>query len=110
MYFVRICVLLLTETMAKYTAVQCKMPCVFVTGVQDTPSSKRANQQFMVTASDKLNPEVTPLDIDSALATEKVDGTCCLVQEYQGSKCVRTCVCVCSYVCTWLQVCVCALV
>ena len=94
-------------TMAKCIAVQRKMPCVFVTGVQDMPSSKRVNQRFMVTASDTLNPEVTLLDIGSALATEKVDGTCCLVQEYQGSVCVCVCVCVCVYVCTWLQVCVC---
>ena len=113
---VRICVLLLTDTMAKCTAVQRKMPCVFVTSVQDMPSSKRANQQFMVTASDTLNPEVNPLDIDSALTTEKVDGTCCLVQEYQGSVyvCVFVCVCMCVFlcmyvvaglcVCTWIRV------
>ena len=74
--------------MATCIAVQRKMPCVFVTGVQDTPSSKRANQPFKVTATDTLNPEVIPHDIDSAFATEKVDGTCCLVQEYQGDVCV----------------------
>ncbi|XP_076471287.1 RNA ligase 1-like [Babylonia areolata] len=70
--------------MASCIAVQQKMSCVYVTGVQNTPSTKRANQQFKVTASDVLNPEVDVHDLEAACATEKVDGTCCLVQEYQG--------------------------
>lgn len=68
----------------KCIAVQQKISCVFVTGVQNEPSKKRANQLFKVTASDVLNPDVASDDIDAADVTEKVDGTCCLIEEYQG--------------------------
>jgi hypothetical protein len=74
------------QIMAKAFAVQKKIPCVFVTGVQEEASSKRSNQPFKVTASDVLNPEIIPHDIDSARVTEKVDGTCCLIQEHEGNK------------------------
>ncbi|KAL8624762.1 hypothetical protein ACOMHN_002457 [Nucella lapillus] len=65
-------------------AVQRKLPCVYMTGVHSAPSNKRPNQPFKVTASNQLNPEVDQRDLDLACATEKVDGTCCLVQEYGG--------------------------
>lgn len=68
----------------KCVAVQQKISCVFVTGVQNEPSKKRANQPFKVTASDMLNPDVVASDVEAALVTEKVDGTCCLVELYQG--------------------------
>ena len=70
--------------MAKCVAVQQKLPCVFVTGVQNTPSNKRANQPFKVVATDQLHPEVDVQDLAAASATEKVDGTCCLIAQYQG--------------------------
>ncbi|KAK7481852.1 hypothetical protein BaRGS_00026878 [Batillaria attramentaria] len=52
--------------------------------LKNEPSKKRANQQFKVTATDVLNPEVVTSDIEHAVATEKVDGTCCLIDIYQG--------------------------
>lgn len=70
---------------AMCNAVQQKIQCVFVTGVSNEPSNKRNNQSFKVTASDVLNPEIDFEDLSMATATEKVDGTCCLIQEFQGT-------------------------
>ncbi|KAM3926997.1 RNA ligase 1 [Leptodactylus fuscus] len=65
-------------------AVQQKIPCVFVTRVKDEPSSKREHQMFKVLATETLNPLALSAAIDSALATEKVDGTCCYVTTHKG--------------------------
>ncbi|XP_040264577.1 uncharacterized protein C12orf29 homolog isoform X3 [Bufo bufo] len=55
-------------------SVQQKISCVFVTQVKDEPSSKREHQMFRVLATETLNPLALNAAIDSALATEKVDG------------------------------------
>lgn len=43
-------------------------------------------QQFQVDATETLNPLALEADIDCALATEKLDGTCCYVTDYKGEK------------------------
>ncbi|KAG8578164.1 hypothetical protein GDO81_010406 [Engystomops pustulosus] len=65
-------------------SVQQKISCVFVTQVKDEPSSKREHQMFKVLATETLNPLALNAGIDSALATEKVDGTCCYVTTHKG--------------------------
>ncbi|KAG8439536.1 hypothetical protein GDO86_005658 [Hymenochirus boettgeri] len=66
------------------SAVQQKIPCVFLTQVKDQPSTKREHQMFRVVATETLNPSAVSADVQSALATEKLDGTCCYVTNYKG--------------------------
>lgn len=42
-------------------------------------------QQFQVVATDTVNPVAVESDVYHALATEKVDGTCCYVTLYRGA-------------------------
>ncbi|KAM4748306.1 RNA ligase 1 [Rhinophrynus dorsalis] len=70
--------------MMRTSAVQQKIPCVFVTRVKDEPSSKREHQVFNVVATETLSPIALKADVQSALATEKVDGTCCYVTSHKG--------------------------
>lgn len=71
-------------TMRRLGSVQRKLPCVFVTEVQDIPSGKREAQPFRVVATEKLNPCALDSSIHSAVATEKLDGTCCYVSLFKG--------------------------
>lgn len=41
-------------------------------------------KQFQVVATENVNPVAAEANIDCALATEKLDGTCCYVSLYQG--------------------------
>lgn len=41
-------------------------------------------QQFQVVATEIVNPVAVEANIDCALATEKLDGTCCYVTLYKG--------------------------
>ena len=41
-------------------------------------------QPFQVVATENVNPVALEAHIDCALATEKLDGTCCYVSEYKG--------------------------
>lgn len=43
-------------------------------------------QQFQVVATENVNPVALQANIHSALATEKLDGTCCYVTVYKGEK------------------------
>ncbi|XP_030641004.1 RNA ligase 1 [Chanos chanos] len=70
--------------MRRLGSVQQKIPCVFLTEVRDEPSRKRECQLFQVVATENLNPIALNADVYSALATEKVDGTCCYVTTYKG--------------------------
>ncbi|KAI4785737.1 hypothetical protein KUCAC02_037585, partial [Chaenocephalus aceratus] len=45
---------------------------------------KRDCQQFQVIATETLNPVALEADIHGAVATEKIDGTCCYVTLYNG--------------------------
>ncbi|KAL2094044.1 hypothetical protein ACEWY4_011356 [Coilia grayii] len=70
--------------MRRLGTVQQKISCVFRTEVQDMPSGKREAQPFHVAATESLNPSALEADIHSAIATEKLDGTCCYVSLYKG--------------------------
>ncbi|XP_073413104.1 RNA ligase 1 isoform X1 [Dendrobates tinctorius] len=65
-------------------SVQQKISCLFVTEVKDEPSSKREHQMYKVLATETLSPLAVSAAIDNALATEKVDGTCCYVTAHKG--------------------------
>ncbi|XP_036374127.1 uncharacterized protein C12orf29 homolog isoform X2 [Megalops cyprinoides] len=69
--------------MRRLGAVQQKMPCVFLTEVREEPSRKRESQ-FQVVATERVNPRALQSNIPCALATEKLDGTCCYVSLYKG--------------------------
>lgn len=70
--------------MSRLSSVQQKIPCVFLTKVKEEPSRKRDCQQFQVVATENVNPVALESNIDCALATEKLDGTCCYVTTYKG--------------------------
>ncbi|XP_051917211.1 uncharacterized protein C12orf29 homolog [Hippocampus zosterae] len=70
--------------MRRLGSVQQKVSCVFMTEVKEEPSKKRDCQPFHMVATSILNPAVLEADINSALATEKLDGTCCYVTHYKG--------------------------
>ncbi|XP_039988959.1 uncharacterized protein C12orf29 homolog isoform X2 [Xiphias gladius] len=69
--------------MRRLGSVQQKIPCVFLTEVKDEQSRKR-ECQFQVVATENVNPVAAEANVDCALATEKLDGTCCYVTVYKG--------------------------
>ncbi|XP_023841799.1 uncharacterized protein C12orf29 homolog isoform X2 [Salvelinus namaycush] len=70
--------------MRRFGSVQQKISCVFLTEVKEEQSRKRECQQFQVVATKHVNPIALESNIDCALATEKLDGTCCYVSIYKG--------------------------
>ncbi|AWP07868.1 Hypothetical protein SMAX5B_022104 [Scophthalmus maximus] len=70
--------------MRRLGSVQQKIPCVFLTEVREGQSAKRDRQQFQVVATERVNPVALEANIACALATEKLDGTCCYVALYKG--------------------------
>ncbi|KAM4618928.1 RNA ligase 1 isoform 2-T2 [Polymixia lowei] len=67
--------------MRRLGSVQQKIPCVFLTEVKEEQSRKRGCQ---VVATGNVNPVALESNVDCALATEKLDGTCCYVTIYKG--------------------------
>ncbi|CAB1322783.1 unnamed protein product [Coregonus sp. 'balchen'] len=72
--------------MRRFGSVQQKIPCVFLTEVKEEQSRKRECQQFQVVATENVNPIALESNIDGALTTEKLDGTCCYVSIYKDRK------------------------
>ncbi|KAM8891654.1 RNA ligase 1 isoform 3-T3 [Spinachia spinachia] len=70
--------------MRRLGSVQQKVPCVFVTEVKQEPSTKRDSQQFQVVATARVSPVAVDAQVHRAVATEKLDGTCCYVSVYKG--------------------------
>lgn len=70
--------------MRRLGSVQQKIPCVFLTDVKEEQSRKRDCQKFQVVATENVNPVALEANVHSALATEKLDGTCCYVTVYKG--------------------------
>lgn len=70
--------------MRRLGSVQQKMSCVFMTEVKEEPSRKRDCQSFQVVATETLNPVAVDAEVESAVATEKVDGTCCYITSFRG--------------------------
>ena len=64
--------------------VQQKISCIFKTAILDEQSSKRSYQQYKVVAVDELKPQAIEDNIRTAKATEKLDGTCVYIAEFQG--------------------------
>ncbi|KAL0968640.1 hypothetical protein UPYG_G00269520 [Umbra pygmaea] len=69
--------------MPRLGSVQQKIPCVFLTEVKEEQSRKRESQQFQVVATENVNPIALESNVESALATEKLDGTCSFVSIYK---------------------------
>ncbi|CAL8260681.1 unnamed protein product [Merluccius merluccius] len=70
--------------MRRLSSVQQKVPCLFLTEVKAEQSRKRLCQPFQVIATEHVNPLALASGVESALATEKLDGTCCYVTRYEG--------------------------
>ncbi|XP_002130306.2 RNA ligase 1-like [Ciona intestinalis] len=72
--------------MAAYNkhCVQSKIECLFETEVQQLPSNKRFGQNYRVVATKVVSQSAIESDIGHSVATEKLDGTCCFVDSYQG--------------------------
>ncbi|XP_061826383.1 RNA ligase 1 isoform X2 [Nerophis lumbriciformis] len=70
--------------MRRVGSVQQKVSCVFMTEVKEEASRKRDCQPFHVVATAMVNPAVLEADLSCAVATEKLDGTCCYVSLYKG--------------------------
>ncbi|XP_068595257.1 RNA ligase 1 [Brachionichthys hirsutus] len=70
--------------MRRLGSVQQKMACVFVTEVKEEQSRKRDSQRFQVVATERVSRVALEANIGRALATEKLDGTCCYVTEHKG--------------------------
>lgn len=66
------------------SSVQKKIPCIFETEVVEETSSKRSQQSFKVVATQHIKEEATKSNITSAKSSEKVDGTCCFINTYNG--------------------------
>lgn len=71
------------ESSSSYGNVQKKIKCLFQTSVVDSTSSKRPGQNYSVLATDSLQSDAIAY-VGTAHASEKIDGTCCFVHEYQG--------------------------
>lgn len=66
--------------------VQSKIPCIYHLNISsDQKSSKKSEQNFNIEASNQLIPDVYEiLTNEICLVTEKIDGTCSLIQLYDG--------------------------
>jgi len=64
--------------------VQQKLPCIFKIAVTNAQSSKRSGQTYKVVATKAISPEVLTSKTTNACATEKLDGTCCYINNYEG--------------------------
>lgn len=73
-----------STSMAMLGNVQQKILCVFETKVVNEPTTKRPNQPYKVVAGEELKAEAKDSDIIQSVATEKLDGTCAFVQEFDG--------------------------
>ena len=71
--------------MEKRGKVQQKISCVFETEILNEPTKKRQFQGFRVVASDVLKDAALACDITNSVATEKLDGTCVYIAEFEGN-------------------------
>ena len=70
--------------MQQLSNVQQKIHCVFDSVVIEEPTSKRTHQPYKVLAGDTIRKEAIDCDIHNACATEKIDGTCTLIEMWNG--------------------------
>ncbi|XP_064603065.1 RNA ligase 1-like [Liolophura sinensis] len=70
--------------MMELGSVQNKLACVFEVEVLREPSDKRCHQSYRVVATDRLRTEAIEHNVVSAVPSEKLDGTCVLISDFQG--------------------------
>lgn len=68
--------------------VQSKIHCIFESKVEAVPSNKRRGQNYKVVASEILSKHAVNIDKLSKHVTEKIDGTCCYVQNNEEKSCL----------------------
>nr|CAB3226513.1 uncharacterized protein C12orf29 homolog [Phallusia mammillata] len=64
--------------------VQGKIQCIFKCVAEELPSKKRVGQNYRIVATKEISKTALSSNLETAIATEKLDGTCCYVKEYQG--------------------------
>ncbi|GAB1599920.1 uncharacterized protein C12orf29 homolog [Argonauta hians] len=69
--------------MEKLCSVQSKLDCIFEIAVINEASTKRSNQLYMVSATDKVRSDATQHNVEDAVMTEKIDGTCTCIAEFK---------------------------
>ena len=71
--------------MASLSNVQQKISCVFETHVIEEPSGKRSYQPYKIVAGENVRQSAELSDIYNAISSEKLDGTCTLISEFDGT-------------------------
>ena len=64
--------------------VQKKINCVFKTTIKNGTSDKRPGQNYNVIATEVLQEEAQHASFSKSSVSEKVDGTCCFIQTFEG--------------------------
>lgn len=77
------------ESLGEVGSVQQKISCIFETAVLEEQSNKRSYQQYKVVAVDNIKQKALADGIARAKATEKIDGTCVYIAEFQGTHICR---------------------
>jgi hypothetical protein len=65
--------------------VQKKVSCLFKTEVVEENSKKRSYQSYKVVATIHLKETARLANVESARPSEKLDGTCCYIHNYEGT-------------------------
>ena len=65
-------------------SVQNKIKCVFEINLTNERSSKRRDQNYQILATEKLSNEALVSSYQTAIVSEKIDGTCCYAALYEG--------------------------
>ena len=71
--------------MDKLGNVQQKISCVFDTHVVEEPSGKRSYQPYKIVAGENIRVEAELSNILNSVPTEKLDGTCVYIAEFDGT-------------------------
>lgn len=84
-YLNRFLLFIMSLVSSKTNAVQSKIHCLFEsTVVESVPSKKRQGQNFKVVASESISKHAIGFNKMEKVATEKIDGTCCFVDNVNG--------------------------
>jgi len=73
-----------TGNLNTINSVQGKIKCLFDISITNESTSKRPGQNFQVYAAEKFNDDAVSSSYQTALISEKIDGTCCYITPYQG--------------------------
>ena len=75
--------------MRRFGNVQQKISCVLETYAVEKNSTKRGGQSYSIVAGEKVREQAVSDDIQNALVSEKLDGTCCFVNTFQSKPWLR---------------------